>query len=73
MAASALLLGSEAHDRPATVASSVDLIAHGEGPEWRLQSIRRLVKRDCGAMTGSVIKERWRRVGLSEEAVTQMV
>lgn len=38
MAGSATLLGSEARDRPATVASSVDLIAHGEGPEWRLRS-----------------------------------
>lgn len=65
MAGSATLLGSEGHDRPATVASSVDLIAHREGSEWRLQSIRRLVKRDCGAMTGSVIKERRRRDGVS--------
>lgn len=65
MAGSATLLGSEAHDRPAAVASSVDLIARREGPEWRLRSIRRLVKRDCGAMTGLVIKERWGRDGVS--------
>lgn len=33
MADSATLLGSEAHDRPATVAPSVDLIAHREASE----------------------------------------